>query len=55
VFIGEDDSSVFCTYPNLNEAVKHIKTIRGGRWALVRRDMEDDGEGTIIRTWEDEL
>lgn len=53
VMIGEDDSSVFCTYPNLDEATKHIQTLRGGRWMLVQRDTEDEGEGTIIKTWED--
>lgn len=54
VLVGEDDSSVFCTYPNLNEATKHIGTLRGGRWMLVQRDFEEKGEGTVIKSWEDD-
>jgi hypothetical protein len=54
VLVGEEESSVFCTYPNLDEATKHIDTIRDGRWMLVQRDFHDKGEGNVIKSWEDD-
>lgn len=47
VLVGEE-FSIYCTYPNLNEASIHVKTIRRGIWVLVKRDKEDKSEGTII-------
>lgn len=48
VKVGEG-SSVFCTYPSLQDGLRHVKTVVGGRWYLVERDAKD--EGAVIKSW----